>query len=172
MCKRAFDLAKQLLSSAPVIAHHDPSLPLVLTCDASAYGHGVIITHRLPYGSEKPVAYASRTLGASECNYAQIEEALSVVYGVQKFHQYLYGRPFTLVTDHKPLTTILGVKEGIPAMIAARLQRWALILSSYMILILCSGLPQSQALPVTVEQLEVAIQCSEQSPLLRQGRMA
>ena len=48
-----------------------------------------------------------------------------------KFHQYLYGRTFTLVTDRKPLTTILGPKKGIPALSAARMQRWALLLSAY-----------------------------------------
>ncbi len=54
-----------------------------------------------------------------------------MVFGVQRFHQYLYGRNFTLVTDHKPLTTILGPKKGIPSLAAARLQRWALLLSAY-----------------------------------------
>ena len=55
-------------------------------------------------GQERPVAYASRSLNTSEKNYAQIErEALSIVFGVRKFHQFLYGRKFTLITDHKPL---------------------------------------------------------------------
>ena len=73
-----------------------------------------------------------RTLSNSEKNYAQLErEALSLIYGVQKFHQYLYGRPFVLYTDHKPLTTILNSKKGIPPLSAARLQRWAVILSAY-----------------------------------------
>ena len=64
--------------------------------------------------------------------YAQLEkEALSLVYGVKKFHQYLYGQHFTLVTDHKPLTAILGSKKGVPSLAAARLQRWALLLSQF-----------------------------------------
>ena len=53
------------------------------------------------------------------------------MYGVKKFHQYLYGCTFTLVTDHKPLTTILGPKNGILPLAAARLQRWDLILAAY-----------------------------------------
>ena len=56
---------------------------------------------------------------------------LSLTYGVKKFHQYLYGRKFNLITDHKPLTAILGPKKGIPSLAAARLQRWAILLSAY-----------------------------------------
>ena len=59
------------------------------------------------------------------------KEALSIVFGVQRFHQYIYGRKFTLVTDHKPLLAILGPTSGVPTLAAARMQRWALILSAY-----------------------------------------
>ena len=85
-----------------------------------------------PDGSEHLIAFASHTLTASESNYAQQQkEALSLVFGV-KFHRYLYGRKFTLVTDHKPLTTILGPKKGIlPSLAVTRLQRWAVLLSAY-----------------------------------------
>lgn len=53
------------------------------------------------------------------------------MYGVNKFHQCLYGRPFVLFTDHHPLTTMLGPKKGIPPLATARMQRWALVLSAY-----------------------------------------
>ena len=73
-----------------------------------------------PDGSEQPIAYVSQTLTTAEKNYLQIErEALSLVYGIQKFHQYLYGRKFVLVTDHKPLTTL----KSILSLAAAHLQR-------------------------------------------------
>ena len=71
-------------------------------------------------------------MSTAEKNYAQIErEALAIIFGVRKFHQYLYGCAFTLFTGHKPLTSILGPKTGIPTLAAARMQRWALILSAY-----------------------------------------
>ena len=104
----------------------------MLDTDASQYGKGAVISHVLPSGKERPIAYASGTLTKSECNYAQIEkEALSKVFGVKKFHQYLEGRKFLLVTDHKPLTTLLGPKSGIPTVAATRLQRWVLLLTVY-----------------------------------------
>ena len=66
-------------------------------------------------GQERPIVYASRTLSLSGRSYAQVElEALSIVYGVNKFHQFLYGRKFALVTDHKPLLAILGPKPQFP----------------------------------------------------------
>ena len=81
---------------------------------------------------ERPVAFASRSLSSSEQNYCQIDkEALGLICGVRKFHTYLYGRKFTLVTDHKHLTSILGPKKGVSAVAAARLQRRALLLSAY-----------------------------------------
>ena len=128
-CTRAF---QEALVSSSVLAHYDPKLPMKMAADASAYGIGAVISHVYSDGSERPVAFASRTLSPSERNYAQLEkEALALVYGVQHFHQFLYGRRFTLVTDHKPLTTILNPRKGIPSLAAARLQRWAIILSAY-----------------------------------------
>lgn len=63
---------------------------------------------------------------------SQLEkEALAIIFALKKFHFYIYGRCFTLITDHKPLQTILGHKTGIPPIAAARLQRWAVTLSAY-----------------------------------------
>ena len=131
-CVLAMEAAKQALVSTKLLAHFDPNLPIRLATDASSYGVGAVLSHQFPNGREQPIAFASRSLSPSECNYAQIEkEALSLIFGVPKFHQYLYGKPFVLVTDHKPLTTLLGPKTGIPTLAASRMQRWALILSAY-----------------------------------------
>ncbi|PIO67447.1 hypothetical protein TELCIR_10800, partial [Teladorsagia circumcincta] len=68
----------------------------------------------------------------AEKNDGQIEkEGLAPVYGVRKFHRYIYGRRFTLLTDHKPLLAIFGSRKGVPAYSANRLQRWRLTLLAY-----------------------------------------
>ena len=83
-------------------------------------------------GQEKPIAYASRTLSQAEMKYAQIErEALAIIIGVKKFHQYVYGRDFVLGTDHKPLCTNFGHDKGIPTLATARMQRRAIKLGAY-----------------------------------------
>ena len=129
-CEDTFQKSKKALVEAPILAHYDPDLPILLTGDASAYGVGAVISHTMPDGTERPVAFASRTLSTSEHNYSQVEkEALSLIFGIKKFEQYLCGRRFTLITDHKPLTTSLGPKQGISYIAAARMQRWALLLS-------------------------------------------
>ena len=64
-CEGAFCKLKEQLASTSVLAHYDVNLPLKLACDASAYGVGAVIAHVMPDGSERPVAYASRTLSKS-----------------------------------------------------------------------------------------------------------
>ena len=66
--------------SAPVLAYYDPHLPILMAGDASAYGVGAVISHVMPDGTERPVAFASRTLAPAECKYAQGEkEAFSLL---------------------------------------------------------------------------------------------
>ncbi|XP_061704035.1 uncharacterized protein K02A2.6-like [Cydia pomonella] len=123
-----------MLSEAPVLGHYDADRELVVTCDAGPYGVGAVLAMRgrARGAPDTVIAYVSRALTPAERNYSQIhKEALSIIFSVRKFHQFLYGRRFTLKTDHKPLVSIFGPGNGIPSMTASRLQRWALILSAY-----------------------------------------
>ena len=102
-------------------------MDIVLACDASAYGIGAVLAHKMADGSEHPVGFASKTL-----KYSQIEkETLACVHGVKRFHSYLFGHKFCLVTDHKPLLSILHEHCSIPMTVSNRIQRWALTLSMY-----------------------------------------
>ena len=105
------------------MTHYNANLPLKLSCDASQYGLGGVLSHTFPDGSDKPIAYISKKLNNAECNYSQIEkEALAIVYSVKRFHFYLYGRnTFELVTDHKPLVFLFGENKALPKLAAARL---------------------------------------------------
>lgn len=131
-CEHAFTEAKRTLLSERVLAHYEEGRELVLSVDSSAYGLGAVLAHRYSDGSERPVSCVSRTLSAPERNYSQLDkEALAILFGVTKHHQYLFGRRFMLRTDHQPLTHIFGKKGGIPQTAASRLQRWAARLAAY-----------------------------------------
>lgn len=120
-CEDAFRKVKELVTSEQVLTHYNPEKPIKLACDASAYGIGAVISHIIE-GHEKPVAFASRTLNPAEKNYAQIDkEALGLIWGIKKFHTYLYGRKFILETDHQPLVHIFKPEKGISSTASARI---------------------------------------------------
>ena len=122
--EQAFQQSKKILTSSSVL--------VPLAYDASQYGLGEVLSHHFPNGEETPIAYASCTLSKPEQNYSQIEqEGLSLVFGVKKFHSYLYGRRFTMYTDHKPLQTLFNPNKSISTMVSQHIQRWALKLSMY-----------------------------------------
>ena len=131
-CEQSFRKIKELMCSNLVLAHYNPELPIVLTCDASKYGLGAVISHIMPDGADRPIAFASRTLTSAEINYSQIDkEALGIVWGVKKFYYYLAGRRFKLITDHKPLLSIFGPKKNLPTLVATRLLHYAIFLQSF-----------------------------------------
>ncbi|XP_044180075.1 uncharacterized protein K02A2.6-like [Acropora millepora] len=131
-CKGSFQALKDTLALSSVLAHYSPKLEVQLAVDASPVGLGAVMSHITEDGTERPIAYASRSLTKAERNYSVIEkEALAIIFGIRKLQQYLYGRKFTLLTDHQPLTLLFGPKRGIPPIAGSRLQRWAIQLSAY-----------------------------------------
>lgn len=91
-----------------------------------------MLSQRCEQGLERPVAFASRTLSPAEKSYAQLEkEGLAIVFGVKKFHQYLFGRTFQILSDHKPLQHLFSETRPVPPLASSRIQRWALTLSAY-----------------------------------------
>ena len=128
----AFQTVKNQLASSKLLVHYDPELQLILSCDASPYGIGAVLAHRFDDGSERPIAYVSWTLAAAERKYCHLDkEALAIVFGLSKFHQYLFGRKFVIYTDHKPLSYLFDASRAVPQMASARIQRWAITLSVY-----------------------------------------
>ena len=129
-CEDAVNKVKQLITSDIVLTHINPELPVTLASDASSFGLGCVLSHIMPDGTERPIAFASRTLNSAEKRYSQIDkEALSIVWSVKKFELYLVGRHFTLITDHRPLLSIFSPTKGVNSTTAARLQRYALYLA-------------------------------------------
>ena len=121
---QCLDQVKQVLTQAPVLKFFDPQKKTVLQCDASMSGLGACLMQ-----DEHPVAYASRALTPTETNYAQIEkELLAIVFGVERFEGYVYGRKIFIDTDHKPLESIMK-KSLLSA--PKRLQRMLLRLQKF-----------------------------------------
>ena len=129
---KAFTVSKDLLVSKKCLTHFDSTLDLTLACDASAYGLGAVLSHKMADGTERPIAYSSRTLTPSERNYSQLEkEGLACIFGIKKFHNYVFGRSFELVTDHKPLLGLLKEYRPTSQQASSRIKRWSLFLSNY-----------------------------------------
>ncbi|XP_062714983.1 uncharacterized protein LOC134291358 [Aedes albopictus] len=131
-CEKSFLCVKKEMQSDRFLVHYDPSLPVVLATDASPYGIGAVLSHQYPDGTKRPLQYASQTLTRTQQKYSQIDkEAYSIIFGVRKFHQCLYGRRFTLVTDNKPISQIFSESKGLPTMSAMRMQHYAAFLQAF-----------------------------------------
>ncbi|KFD51197.1 hypothetical protein M513_07961 [Trichuris suis] len=129
---RSFTAVKRLLTSKSVLVPFDTTRPTILTCDASPYGVGAVLSQIQENRKEVTIAFACRTLRQTERNYAQIDrEALASISGVKKFHHFLYGRHFTLVTDHKPLLDLFSPSKVTPDIISRRMLRWSIMLNAY-----------------------------------------
>ncbi|GBP15563.1 Retrovirus-related Pol polyprotein from transposon 17.6 [Eumeta japonica] len=124
--RKTFEMCKNLLCNDPLLQYPDFSKDFILTTDASNYALGAILSQG-QIGSDKPICYASRTLSSTETNYSTIEkELLAIVWATKYFRPYLFGHKFKIVTDHRPLTWIMGLKEP-----NSKLVRWRLRLEEF-----------------------------------------
>ena len=112
--EKAFTEAKNALQTDALLVHFDPNKPLIVEADASQYGIGAVLSHKMQDGQERPIAFASRTLNPAEKKYSQLEkEGLAIVFAVTKFHFYLYGQQFTIRSDHQPLSFLFSESKGL-----------------------------------------------------------
>ena len=120
----ALQTLKSTLTQAPVLRYYDHKQPLTLQADSSKDGLGACLLQ-----DGHPVCYASRALTDTEKRYAQIEKLLlAIVFAAKRFHQYVYGRPVIVQSDHKPLEVI--VRKPL-SKAPARLQGMLLQLQRY-----------------------------------------
>ncbi|KAJ3654355.1 hypothetical protein Zmor_013548 [Zophobas morio] len=121
-----FETCKKILINHPILQYPDFSRPFILTTDASNVALGAVLSQG-QLGEDKPIAYASRTLNETEQKYSTIEkELLAIVWATKYFRPYLYGRKFTIYTDHRPLQWLFSLKEP-----NSKLVRWRLKLEEY-----------------------------------------
>ena len=121
-----FEKLRDIICSGPLLQYPNFTKPFVVTIDASNYALGAILSQG-EIGQDLPIAYASRTLNDAEIKYFTTEkELLAIVFVVQHFHPYLYGRKSILVTDHRPLIRLHNLKDP-----NSRLGRWKIKLSEY-----------------------------------------
>jgi hypothetical protein len=123
----SFRKLQTMLTSAPCLAHYDPSLPSIVHCDSSGYGTESVL---LQVGEDKlarPVAYASRTFTDVESRYSTTEkELLALIYAARRFRCYLFRRPFVVRTDHHSLCFVRNMKDP-----SSRLDRFAIKLQPF-----------------------------------------
>ena len=126
--ENAIERLKSIITSEPVLKYFDPQLPTKVSTDASKSGLGATLEQK--HGDKWcPVAFASRALTQAEYNYCPIEkETLSVLFGCEKFHEFVYGQLFEVENDHQPLKSIFNkpISKAPP-----RIQRFLLRLYRY-----------------------------------------
>ena len=125
--EKAVETLKKKITSYPVLRTPDRSREFIISCDASGYALGATLGQLDDNGKEYVIAYASRLLKAAELNYGITrKECLAVVWAIKKFHVYIYGTRFTVVTDHSALTWLFTAKDLVNAC-----SRWNAFISLY-----------------------------------------
>ncbi len=111
-CQTAFEIIKQKLMSAPILAQFQESADVTLHCDASLLGIGCVLS-QIQNGREVVIAFASRALTPTEYKWSIAErECLAVIFGLKRFHEYCYGRRITVLTDQHSLCSIIRTRNS------------------------------------------------------------
>ena len=119
VCEKSLREIKQHMQSDVVLAYFDPKLPPVLAVDASPYGVGTILGHKIPDGTERPIQVVSQTLSNVLQKYSQIDrESLAIVVGVRQVYQNLFVQ-------------IFSPKKELPILSTSRMQHYAIFLQSF-----------------------------------------
>ena len=125
-CKDAFNTLKHRLTSSPILAFPRFDVEFTVDCDASGEALGAVLSQTCD-GREYAISYASRTLTRAECQYCATRHKLqALLWSCRQFRPYLYGRHFTIRTDHNALRWLKNFKE-----LEGQIARWLQILSEY-----------------------------------------
>ncbi|KAK6192673.1 hypothetical protein SNE40_004107 [Patella caerulea] len=123
----AFNELKERMKKAETLAYFDKTAKTLVIADASPVGLGAVLVQK-QNGENRVISYASKSLSDVERRYSQTEkEALGLVWACERFHPYIYGTDFELLTDHKPLEFIYSTKSKP----SARIERWVLRMQPY-----------------------------------------
>ena len=126
VCEHAFSSLKKMLTTSPILAYPDFEIEFTVDCDASGDGLGAVLSQCIG-GGENVISYASRSLTKPEKKYcATRKEMLALVWAVGQFRSYLWGRPFTVRTDHSALQWLYSFKEP-----EGQVARWLESLAEY-----------------------------------------
>src|SRR5438874_2408890 len=126
--EESYELMKKVLTETPVLIHPNFEKDFILSTDASGYALGAVLEQKGDDKKIHPVGYASKTLTKAEQKYSTTElECYAIVWGIEKFHHYLYGRKFKVVTDHQALTWLMNNENALKG----RSARWIFKMDAY-----------------------------------------
>ena len=128
--ENAFKILKDKLTEPPILGYPSFQLPFIVYTDASGWGVGAVLSQKQDMehpDRETVIAYTSRHLNEREAKWSTVEkEALAIVHAVTVFYPYLWGKQFTVVTDHNPLKWLMTMVKP-----TGRLMRWSLLLQEF-----------------------------------------
>ena len=119
-----FEHIKKQLIADSLLAHYNPNAELILSCDASSYGVGAVLSHRWREGTERPIAFVSRRLAPTERHYTHLDkEALAIIFGLKHFNQYLARWHFVIFQTINHSYNLFSTTKPTPTMASVCIQR-------------------------------------------------